>query len=265
MTRSDKLELRTQKAPIFSIVAILLLLSFSIGHTIQGHTTLAVVEAVCMAGVGVTLLIHRRWDVGNKASGVGLSFLITGLLTEFHVSGLMAAFWLVLFPVPVFSILGWRAGSVFAVVWTAMLGTGMALGLAPEIIDPGLRLTVVLAFAVSCVLSLRQEILRARQFRRIRHLKREAEAAAEAKARFMSQVSHEFRTPLNAVMGFTQLMEHRGELGEQDKALAAKVKVAGGRLTDLVEQLIEFSDKGEVPELPAPASERKRETETVGS
>jgi len=69
-----------------------------------------------------------------------------------------------------------------------------------------------------------------------------AEKASQAKSRFLARMSHEFRTPLNAVLGFAQILE-------QDKQLSAKtdyrnmlngIKTAGGHLLSLVNNLLDF-------------------------
>ncbi|MFN3990535.1 MAG: hybrid sensor histidine kinase/response regulator [Erythrobacter sp.] len=70
-----------------------------------------------------------------------------------------------------------------------------------------------------------------------------AEAANEAKTRFLSSISHEIRSPLNAIYGYAQLLE-RGAGGEQvaDSRKAAKViRRSAEHLSNLIEGLLDIA------------------------
>jgi signal transduction histidine kinase/DNA-binding response OmpR family regulator len=67
--------------------------------------------------------------------------------------------------------------------------------------------------------------------------------ASEMKSRFLSNMSHEFRTPLNAISGLTWLLLDRtdGELtGEQEKQITLIRRAAEG-LTELVNDLLDLA------------------------
>lgn len=69
--------------------------------------------------------------------------------------------------------------------------------------------------------------------------KEAAEAANEAKTRFLASVSHEIRSPLNAIYGYAQLLE-RGE--GRDAAQAGKViRRSAEHLANLVEGLLDIA------------------------
>ncbi len=70
--------------------------------------------------------------------------------------------------------------------------------------------------------------------------KREAEAAAEERARFLSTMSHEIRTPLNAMIGMTDLLLDMEQSPEQ-KALTSSANIAGKHLLGLVNDILDFS------------------------
>lgn len=66
-----------------------------------------------------------------------------------------------------------------------------------------------------------------------------AEAANEAKTRFLASVSHEIRSPLNAIYGYAQLLE-RGD--GQDSVQAGKViRRSAEHLSNLVEGLLDIA------------------------
>jgi PAS domain S-box-containing protein len=73
-------------------------------------------------------------------------------------------------------------------------------------------------------------------------LKREAsELASQAKSRFLSSVSHEMRTPLNAVLGFAQLLQHDSGAGAAKvDAYAGQIRAAGEHLLQLVTDLLDL-------------------------
>lgn len=70
---------------------------------------------------------------------------------------------------------------------------------------------------------------------------RKAEAASEAKSEFLASISHEFRTPLNAILGYAQLLILDDELTENHKANLKDVIDASGHLLDMINNILNFS------------------------
>lgn len=66
-----------------------------------------------------------------------------------------------------------------------------------------------------------------------------AEAANEAKTRFLASVAHEIRSPLNAIYGYAQLLE-RGE-GTDALAAARVIRRSAEHLANLVEGLLDMA------------------------
>lgn len=74
-------------------------------------------------------------------------------------------------------------------------------------------------------------------------MRREAsEIASAAKSEFLSRVSHEMRTPLNAVLGFAQLLElQQGKAASTNVgAYAKQIHAAGQHLLELVTDLLDL-------------------------
>ncbi|SEO72554.1 PAS domain-containing sensor histidine kinase [Aquisalimonas asiatica] len=76
--------------------------------------------------------------------------------------------------------------------------------------------------------------------------RREAEEAARAKERFLSTMSHEFRTPLNAIIGFSDLLRagHAGEINAEQKAQLGYIHEAGRYLNTLVNDILGYTRMG---------------------
>lgn len=72
---------------------------------------------------------------------------------------------------------------------------------------------------------------------------RDAEAANRAKADFLSSISHELRTPMNAVLGFAQLLEARigGDVTSKQAEFISHIRSAGGILLKLIDDVLSFA------------------------
>ncbi len=73
--------------------------------------------------------------------------------------------------------------------------------------------------------------------------KEQAEEANMAKSRFLANMSHEFFTPLNAVIGFSQLLNAKthGELNEKQIKYIQNVMESGQHLMRLVKGILELA------------------------
>lgn len=68
----------------------------------------------------------------------------------------------------------------------------------------------------------------------------EAEAASHAKSMFLANISHEIRTPINAILGFSHLLQRAG-LAPRQMDQVAKINSAGVSLLRLINDLLDFS------------------------
>jgi signal transduction histidine kinase/CheY-like chemotaxis protein len=71
--------------------------------------------------------------------------------------------------------------------------------------------------------------------------KEAAEAANLAKSRYVVGISHEFRTPLNAILGYAQLMERDPALPAQRQNAVRTIRRAGEHLAGLVDGLLDIA------------------------
>ncbi len=70
-----------------------------------------------------------------------------------------------------------------------------------------------------------------------------ADNANRAKSNFISSMSHEFRTPLNAILGFGQLLIHnpRASLDAQQEEYVGHILKGGDHLLELVNEVLDLS------------------------
>lgn len=68
-----------------------------------------------------------------------------------------------------------------------------------------------------------------------------AEAANHAKSRFLATMSHEFRTPLNAILGFSQLLNLDASLGPETRRKLNLIQDSGEHLLALINDLLDMA------------------------
>jgi signal transduction histidine kinase len=71
--------------------------------------------------------------------------------------------------------------------------------------------------------------------------KAEAHQSEEAKSTFLAAMSHEFRTPLNGVIGASQLLQNDGGLSQKKQELVNVVLRSNETLLDLINNVLDLS------------------------
>lgn len=82
---------------------------------------------------------------------------------------------------------------------------------------------------------------RSRQLQILERALNNANLAIQAKNKFLSNMSHDIRTPLNAITGFTSLAKNHIDNRDEVQRYLDKIGEASGQLLDLVDKVLEIS------------------------
>lgn len=68
-----------------------------------------------------------------------------------------------------------------------------------------------------------------------------AERANLTKSTFLANMSHEIRTPLNSILGHAQILQHSGDLSEQEYKSSQSIMKSGEHLLTLINDILDLS------------------------
>ncbi len=92
---------------------------------------------------------------------------------------------------------------------------------------------------------------RKRAEERLQRALAEAQSASIEKSRFLATISHEIRTPINAILGYADLLDLgvAGPLSDAQRGYLDRVRSSGRHLLSLVEDVLDFSrvEAGRLP------------------
>ena len=97
----------------------------------------------------------------------------------------------------------------------------------------------VLTLGVMCAQAIMRAHLRAAEL----EAREQAEAANRSKARFVATISHELRTPISAVLGYTELLaeEISGPISDIQREHLGRVRASGTHLMGLIDDLLGYA------------------------
>jgi signal transduction histidine kinase len=186
------------------------------------------------------LRVLRRWFVpvvqGSLYLVLAWFAIVTGLndLAGSYAVGLLAVFTVLSVP------FGIGITTLTPLLWflgygTLLIGGVVALVPHPQTSPLVLVACVLLLDLLLCVVVYTQLSMR----RTLRRTMEEARAASQLKSALLSNMSHEVRTPLTAILGFAELIAEAD--ADNPQALAARIQESGERLLDVLDAVLQVS------------------------
>jgi GAF domain-containing protein/CheY-like chemotaxis protein len=84
-------------------------------------------------------------------------------------------------------------------------------------------------------------VQQAELLQKLKEASEKANAANTAKSEFLANMSHELRTPMNAILGFTQLLNHDSSLNQKQQDYLGIIGRSGEHLLSLLNDVLEMS------------------------
>jgi signal transduction histidine kinase/ActR/RegA family two-component response regulator len=131
------------------------------------------------------------------------------------------------------------ADPVFQMMYSA---SGVAMGIVGAASSLQRRRILLARFQAEEALTERGEHLR-EATEQLKSARDAARASDIAKSRFLSQVSHETRTPLTGILGLTELLQLRdfGELNERQASYVRQIRESGEHMLELIDDLLDVT------------------------
>lgn len=129
-----------------------------------------------------------------------------------------------------------RRPALWFLSWATLLPAALLLGVESPRIDPFIYLVSLVSLTVIFYMILDRHI-RAEETLRAR--REEAEAASRLKSTILGNLSHEFRTPLTSILGFSEMLKN--ELSGEKQDRAELIYRSGARLQQTLDTLVALS------------------------
>jgi signal transduction histidine kinase len=130
------------------------------------------------------------------------------------------------------------AGLADFAVHALWLQAGAAIALAAALAGAARRQAEARATRISSENDeLRDELWRLKEATSARE---RAEAASEAKSRFLTTMSHEIRTPISGILGMADLLRE-GSLGPENASYVEAIRSSGSALIALIDEILDLA------------------------
>ncbi|MCR4735355.1 MAG: response regulator [Treponema sp.] len=102
-------------------------------------------------------------------------------------------------------------------------------------------IAIVVVAAIFTLIFKYQAHVYEKQKKEILNAYKEAQKATNAKSEFLSNISHDIRTPINAVVGYTEIAKRNINDKEKLKDAFSKISIASNHLLNLIDEVLDMS------------------------
>ncbi len=240
---------RVQMLTGISLIFVYLMYLFSILFYFDSWVWSVAFLSVPVFGVALMVYLYHTGNVDLVGHGTCLLVLCGVGIPNFMtggVSGANAASMLI-FPVTALIVadrwgLAWVGVSIFLIMGFQALdlwGFEFPQVIPPESKPIDTTVTLLISSLVIPGVLWFSEIARRRAEAGLLEIKERAESANRAKGQFLANMSHEFRTPLNGILGLTEVMLNREQEPEQRHQMEM-VKNSANAILVLVNDILDF-------------------------
>lgn len=228
------------------------------------------------------LLVMKIAGRVHTAGSIGMALATAGIAWSIYVSGGFgspALIWLLLLPVMGVTIGGARSailwsGIAVAIVGTFYMGIDQVLLLRPPAPSPPHPSTylvhIIGMVTLQGFLSFVHVLTTERSYDALGKLTDEARTASRAKSEFLANTSHELRTPMTAILGYTEMLLRNEDLAEDPARRAdflQTIQRNGRHLTQVLNDVLDLSrieaNRLELERQPVSPRELVREIESL--
>ena len=226
-----------------------------------------VVGVICAVMFTFCLMIPNLWSISVLANESYFLLAIWGVLGFAYFNFLFKrdeknfgdslAVWLVMFFMVFFAALMWMREKMYDELVIFMQETNKFYAentVAPRFAFMRAQIgrmrvvllentVILLAFtlaALGFLFSIHMRLKR-KEVAALEEQKLKAEESSRAKTTFLSNMSHDIRTPMNAIIGYTTLAKRNGTTFDELKSFMSKIDVSGKHLLDLINDILEMS------------------------
>ena len=222
---------------------------------------------ICAASFTFFLLIPNLWSISVLAQESYFILAIWGLLGFAYFNflfkrdekkfGTSPAVWLLMFFLVFFSALMWMREKMYDELTVFIQDTNQfysrnvytprfaytnaqILKMRSVLLDNTMILLMFSIAGLGFLFSIYTRIER-KEMVALEEQKRKAEESSRAKSTFLSNMSHDIRTPMNAIIGYTTLAKGDAVTFDEMKSFMNKIDVSGKHLLDLINDILEMS------------------------
>ncbi|MCA9797258.1 MAG: HAMP domain-containing histidine kinase, partial [Candidatus Eremiobacteraeota bacterium] len=229
---------------------------FALHYLLLGrYFTVAIDVSVVLCTLAARVRLSGRSSVERLAHHA-LAYSVAGLTLAALLSGQSRslAVWY-LCAVPVFA--GFLMGARGAMIWSGVAAAASAVvdlshlmwDIPPEFVPLGLELGAgrILLIMALLGLTLAFRLTSEEQLRELARARQAAEQANQSRERFLALAGHEFRTPMNSIQGFNQMLLDglAGELNERQLRYCTNVQASARKLQRLLEGALQLTAQSE--------------------